>query len=165
MIKKNKLVGVVSFVFAASFFLSNDVFPQKSKAQRPNIILIMADDLGYSDIGSYVGKSLVPVLTGITSEVDRNEPIFWERAGNRAVRKGKWKLVSDFAKNKWELYDLEKDRGETTDVASENLVVVRELAADYQQWASRTGVVDFETIKPQNPIRPGVEKKKTGDLN
>jgi arylsulfatase len=114
---------------------------------------------------SLVGKSLVPVLSGNASEVDRSEPIFWERAGNRAVRKGKWKLVSDFEKNKWELYDMEKDRGETTDVASENLLVVRELAFDYQQWASRTGVVDFETIKPQNPIRPAMEKKKTGELN
>ncbi|HKZ36317.1 MAG TPA: arylsulfatase [Chryseolinea sp.] len=114
---------------------------------------------------SLVGKSLVPVLRGNAPEVNRNEPVFWERAGNRAVRKGKWKLVSDFEKNKWELYDMEKDRGETTDVASENLLVVRELAFDYQQWASRTGVVDFETIKPQNPIRPAMEKKKTGEIN
>jgi arylsulfatase A-like enzyme len=106
-----------------------------------------------------VGKSLVPVLTGVTTEVNRNEPIFWERAGNRAVRKGKWKLVSDFEKNKWELYDLEKDRGEVTDLAKENPQVVRELASDYQQWAARTGVVEYETVKP-NETTPVVEKKK-----
>jgi arylsulfatase A-like enzyme len=110
---------------------------------------------------SLVGKSLLPVLTGVTGEVNRNEPIFWERAGNRAVRKGKWKLVSDFDKNKWELYDLEKDRGETTDVAQENSQVVRELAADYQQWAARTGVVEYETIKPKNEITPVANQKKS----
>jgi arylsulfatase len=109
---------------------------------------------------SLVGKSLVPVLSGVAAEVNRNEPIFWERAGNKAVRKGKWKLVSDYEKAKWELYDLENDRGETVDVAAQNPQVVRELAFDYQQWAARTGVVDYETIKPQNPIAPVGEKKK-----
>jgi arylsulfatase len=111
------------------------------------------------------GRSLLPVLTGLASEVDRSEPIFWERAGNRAVRKGKWKLVSDFEKNEWELYDLEKDRGETTDVAPANPEVVKKLDADYKQWAIQTGVVDFQTIKPRNGPRPGVEKKKTTQLN
>jgi arylsulfatase len=109
---------------------------------------------------SLVGKSLVPVITGLASEVNRNEPIFWERAGNRAVRKGKWKLVSDFEKAKWELYDLDKDRGETTDVSLQNPQVVRELAFDYQQWAARTGVVEYETVKPENEITPVNEKKK-----
>jgi arylsulfatase A-like enzyme len=95
-----------------------------------------------------VGKSLLPVLTGTSEHVNRNEPIFWERAGNRAVRKGKWKLVSDYEKNKWELYDLDTDRGETTDVAAQNPDVVRELSADYIQWAARTGVVEYDVVKP-----------------
>lgn len=104
-------------------------------------------------------KSLVPVLSGIVGEVNRNEPIFWERAGNRAVRKGKWKLVSDYEKKKWQLYDIEKDRGETTDLATQNPEIVRELSFDYQQWAVRTGVVDFETIQPQDAITPVIGKK------
>jgi arylsulfatase A-like enzyme len=106
------------------------------------------------------GKSLIPVLTGVTTEVNRNEPIFWERAGNRAVRKGKWKLVSDYEKNKWELYDLEKDRGETTDVANENPQIVRELSFDYVQWSARTGVVEYETVKPKTPQTQSTDKPK-----
>jgi arylsulfatase A-like enzyme len=120
--------------------------------------------LNFNGITSYglPGRTLVPVLTGAASEVNRNQPIFWEWAGKRAVRKGKWKLVSDFEKKKWELYNLEKDRGETNDLAAENPQVVRELASDYQQWAARTGVVEYETIQPQNTIAPSVEKKKVG---
>jgi arylsulfatase A-like enzyme len=106
------------------------------------------------------GKSLVPVLSGIVTEVNRNEPIFWERAGNRAVRKGKWKLVSDYEKKKWELYDLEKDRGETTDVAAEFPAVVRELSFDYIQWSARTGVVEYETLEERAPQRNSQEKPK-----
>jgi arylsulfatase A-like enzyme len=66
------------------------------------------------------GKSLLPVLFGNDNELKRDEPLFWERAGNRAVRSGKWKLVSTWPGYNWELYDLETDRGETTNVARQN---------------------------------------------
>lgn len=101
-----------------------------------------------------VGKSLVPVLTGSANVVNRNEPIFWERAGNRAVRQGKWKLVSDYEKKKWELYDVEVDRGETNDLAEQHPEIVRELSFAYQQWAVRTGVVDYDLVKPQQGNAP-----------
>ncbi|SHH37356.1 arylsulfatase [Chryseolinea serpens] len=103
-----------------------------------------------------VGKSLAPVLFGQATEVNRGEPLFWERAGNRAVHKGKWKLVSTFPSYTWELYDLETDRGETTDVAAKFPAVVNELSVEYFQWAERTGVVDYDKIKPAQPMNiPG----------
>ncbi|GLU56070.1 arylsulfatase [Dyadobacter frigoris] len=97
------------------------------------------------------GKSLLPVLTGKSETVDRGEPIFWERAGNRAVRKGKWKIVSTYPAYRWELYDLEKDRSENNDLSAVNTEIVNELSADYFKWADKTGVVDYEKIKPANP--------------
>lgn len=109
------------------------------------------------------GKSLLPVLTGKANEVQRGEPIFWERAGNRAVRKGKWKIVSTYPALQWELYDIESDRGETKDVASQYPATVSELAADYFKWAERTGVVDYERIKPNGGFSiPGVPSKQAG---
>lgn len=109
-----------------------------------------------------VGKSLLPVFYGKAQEVNRGEPIFWERAGHRAVRKGKWKLVADNEK-KWELYDLETDRGETTDLASQYPDIVRELSFEYIQWSARTGVVEYETIRPQtSPVeRPQPSRQPT----
>ncbi|MBL0742699.1 arylsulfatase [Chryseolinea lacunae] len=99
-----------------------------------------------------VGKSLLPVLRGQTQEVVRGEPLFWERAGNRAVRKGKWKIVSTYPSFTWELYDLDTDRGETTDVAAKFPLVVDELSKDYFQWAERTDVVPYDKIKPTQPM-------------
>jgi arylsulfatase A-like enzyme len=96
------------------------------------------------------GKSLVPVLKGVTNEVDRGEPIFWERAGNRAVREGKWKIVSDYPSYEWELYDLEKDQGETMNLDKEFPNIVNDLSVKYFKWAEKTGVVDYEKIKPKN---------------
>ncbi|HEX8548958.1 MAG TPA: sulfatase/phosphatase domain-containing protein, partial [Cytophagaceae bacterium] len=106
------------------------------------------------------GKSLVPLLTGKVNEVNRGEPIFWERAGNRSVRKGKWKIVSTYPSYKWELYDLDADRGETKDLANKKAEVVNELSAAYVAWAEKNEVVDYDKIKPANQAIPGSEPKK-----
>ena len=105
------------------------------------------------------GKSLVPLLNGKDNEVARQEPIFWERAGNRAVRLSKWKIVSTYPAYKWELYDLEKDRGETTDLAAQYPEVVDKLSAKYFEWAKKTGVEDYDKIKPKGGFQiPGAER-------
>jgi arylsulfatase A-like enzyme len=103
------------------------------------------------------GKSLLPVLTGNGDVVSRGEPIFWERAGNRAVRKGNWKIVSTYPSYKWELYNLDTDRGETKDVSAANENIVNELSADYAGWAEKTGVVDYDKIKPVSQPGPPSE--------
>lgn len=97
------------------------------------------------------GKSLVPVLFGKQKEIERNEPLFWERAGNRAVRAGKWKLVSHWPSYNWELYDLENDRGETTNLARQHHDTVSRLSVAYFAWAKKTGVVDFATLEDKEP--------------
>lgn len=116
-------------------------------------------------VNALPGRSLLPVLTEGAKQVDRDEPLFWERAGNRAVRKGKWKLVSIYPNAGWELYDLDKDRGETTDLAAQHPEVVRDLAWEYQKWAVRTGVVDYETIKPGNVPQVDPPRNRTARNN
>ena len=41
------------------------------------------------------GKSLVPLFEGENKRIHM-EPIFWEHEGNKAVRLGKYKLVSKY---------------------------------------------------------------------
>ena len=63
--KKHLLYGIsfllVMISAAASFMLLTAGKPYKV-AQRPNIIFIMADDMGYSDIGCYGGEVNTPNL-------------------------------------------------------------------------------------------------------
>ena len=106
------------------------------------------------------GKSLLPVLIDGASEVNRGAPIFWERAGNRAVREGKWKLVSISPSYQWELYNLENDRGETNNLAQQNPGIVNDLSAKYFDWADKTGVVEYSKFKQKNELIPGVAAKK-----
>lgn len=82
------------------------------------------------------GRSLVPVFHGGTVK-DRGM-LFWEHEGNCAVRDSNWKLVSAFP-NTWELYDMQADRTELTNLADAEPDRVARLASAYRSWAQRVG--------------------------
>ena len=83
------------------------------------------------------GVSLRPALAG--RALARMQPLFWEHEGNRAVRSGKWKLVSTYPKE-WELYDMTADRVERNDLAARRPDLVRTLATAWDAWAARANV-------------------------
>ncbi|KGE86242.1 MAG: arylsulfatase [Phaeodactylibacter xiamenensis] len=85
------------------------------------------------------GKSFVNLLRGESRE--GHETLFWEHRGNRAVRKGPWKLVSAYPEDQWALYHIPEDRTEQNDLSSRYPEKVEELKADYRKWASQVGVV------------------------
>lgn len=91
------------------------------------------------------GMSLVPVFDNKPSE---HKTLFWEHEGNRAVRKGKWKLVSEFPEG-WELYDLEADRTELNNLAGEYPDKVKELEKLHNDWAKRCNVVPWSEMEIQ----------------
>ncbi len=84
-----------------------------------------------------VGKSLLPIFQGKTRE--GHEVLYWEHMKNKAIRKGKWKLVST-SNGQWELYNVEIDRTETNNLAEQYPEVVDELKALFQDWAEKIGV-------------------------
>lgn len=90
------------------------------------------------------GTSLLPLFKG--KKWERKDAIFFEHEGNRAVRLGDWKLVSEYPQNHWQLYNLKADRSELNDLSSQYPQKVKELAALYEEWASRAGVVPFAQL-------------------
>lgn len=102
-----------------------------------------------SKIQPMEGISLMPALKG--KAFKRQEPLFWEHEGNRAVRDGDWKLVSAYDNvagkfKAWELYNLRDDRSELKNLASENAEITSKLEKEYNIWANRVGVIPRETI-------------------
>jgi arylsulfatase A-like enzyme len=86
------------------------------------------------------GVSLAPAFTG--QPIARAQPLFWEHEGNRAIRSGDWKLVSKNSGG-WELYDLAFDRTEMHDLAAQEPARVKEMAAQWEAWAERVGVLPW----------------------
>jgi arylsulfatase len=93
------------------------------------------------------GVSLAPAFEGMSFK--RNQPIFWEHEGNRAIRVGKWKLVSRVKRNsrfteededQWELYDMDTDRTEMQNLTDQYPERVQEMAALWETWAARSNV-------------------------
>ena len=93
-----------------------------------------------SEILPMEGKSLFPAF--------KNKPldhgaIYFEHEGNRAIRRGKWKLVAATNKGPWELYDLEADRTEIDNLAGKFPNLVKQMTAMWQSWAERTNVLPW----------------------
>lgn len=88
------------------------------------------------------GKSLVPTFENRRRRSITHDALYWEHEGNRAVHQGKWKLVADY-NQPWQLYNLEVDRTEQHDLASDNPAKVKRLAAMYDAWAQRANVASW----------------------
>ncbi len=91
------------------------------------------------------GISLTPTFKNKSLE---ERAIFWEHEGNKAVRRGNYKLVSKWDKNaeyNWELYDMDTDRSETHDLATQMPNKAKELEALWKSWAKKVGVRSWDT--------------------
>ncbi len=106
------------------------------------------DAAGATYPGEHGGKPITPIEGESFLRViderrwSREKPIFWEHEGSRAVRVGSWKLVSEVG-GKWELYEMDEDRTELTDLADRNRPKAEELSKMYDEWAERSGVVPW----------------------
>lgn len=96
---------------------------------------------GGHPIDPYEGESLVASFSD--ASLEREGRLFFEHLGRRAVRDGKWKLVTSQPgkDGRWELYDMQADRVESTDLAGEHPERVNVLADQWQQWAERANVL------------------------
>jgi len=83
------------------------------------------------------GTSLVPIFRGETRQSPAT--LCWSAPRNRAIREGRWKLVTATRDGPWELYDLEDDGTETTDVAANHPERVAVLAERFEAWRLRVG--------------------------
>jgi arylsulfatase len=88
-----------------------------------------------TEITPLEGVSLAPAFAG--QRLDRTAPIFFEHEGNRALRDGKWKLVAKGPLGPWELYDMERDRTELHDLASQEPERTARMAAEWEAMAKR----------------------------
>jgi len=88
----------------------------------------------------------ISLLPSFDEEINPDRFLFWEHESNKAIRKGKWKLVHkalrmDKGMNEptpyqdWELFDMEKDRTETNNLASSMPDLVKELADAWERIA------------------------------
>ncbi len=64
------IVGIVVAICLTASACERQQAPAQDKAppKRPNVLLIVADDMGYSDIGAFGGEIATPTLDRLASE-------------------------------------------------------------------------------------------------
>ena len=100
------------------------------------------------------GLSFLPVLTG--GQQEEHEYLYWEHGPRQALRTGQWKGLRRHLKKgdtSIELFDLEADPGETTDVAESNPEVVDRIRSFMDEAHVPSEVFPLATIDttPSNP--------------
>ena len=95
----------------------------------------------------------------------RKKDMFWEYGRNDfafnypqeenykspilAIRSGKWKLLVDYYKNNVELYDMEKDKFETENVAKQHKELVSQLKEKLVTWRMYMPVLTPNRVSPK----------------
>ena len=83
------------------------------------------------------GRSLLPVFQG--KQRDEHEELCWSVPHHHAIRVGQWKAIRPRAGGSWQLFDLDQDGTETTDLALSEPERVKQLADRFEAWRKRVG--------------------------
>ncbi len=114
------------------------------------------------------GISLSGLLTGAATLPERalfwHQPHYTNQGGKPAgaIRSGKWKLVENFEDGSAELYDLETDPGEKTDLGSKEPKRVAELRGQLAAWRQSVGA---QENLPNSNFDPAAHRRLYADTD
>ncbi|MEO1528167.1 MAG: sulfatase-like hydrolase/transferase [Planctomycetota bacterium] len=115
---------------------------------------------GVSSEADYDGETLAATLLGQSDE-SRESPIFFRRPPDRenayelkslpdlAVRRGKWKFLCEYDASRPQLYDIERDLGESNNLADQHPDVVQSLTRELLTWHRSMPPDNGPTYKPR----------------
>jgi len=103
-------------------------------------LINLSFDHSNGNFHKFTGQSLLPYLN---EKKTQDYAVAWELHGNRAVRKGDWKILWNFndQDKKWELYNLKNDPGETTDVSLNHSKILADLENDWKSYVIENNIL------------------------
>jgi arylsulfatase len=92
-----------------------------------------------------IGFSLLPILQGGAASIRTDQGIGYELFEMKAYIRGNWKILrlpEPMGTGNWQLYDLDKDPGETNDLSAQHPDLVNQLVAAWNDYAKQNAVHD-----------------------
>ncbi len=117
---------------------------------QPDVLPTLAELTGAKTPDDIDGLSFLPELIGSRAagrKQQKHEFLYWEFGSQTAVRMGKWKAIQPKKNAAWQLYDLNADLSETTDIAAKH----PDILARMKEFAE----------KSHEPVRPGTFTTRT----
>lgn len=99
------------------------------------------------NIHTYIGKSITSILKGDSVSVRTTEGMGWELFEMKAYISGNWKILrlpKPMGTGEWQLYDIEKDPAETTDLSAQFPEIKEQLIQGWNEYAKRNEVHDHQ---------------------
>jgi len=114
-----------------------------------DLLPTVLDYLGLADkeIADSPGRSFAPALKG--ESIEWKDEVFFEYITTRVVQTGKWKYTKRFADGPMELYDMENDPGETTNLAGDEsrAAIAADLDARLERFFATYADPEFDVWK------------------
>jgi arylsulfatase A-like enzyme len=98
-----------------------------------------------NELHPLIGKSLIPVLNGDSATVHTNDGMGWELFEMKAYIKNNYKILRlpvPFGTGQWQLFNLENDPGETTDLSDKFPEIKNDLIKSWDAYAKHNNVYD-----------------------
>jgi arylsulfatase A-like enzyme len=120
------------------------------------------DSVDGDPLPAMIGHSWTDVLAGAADSPRTDDDYMgWELFGNRAIRRGDWKLRwqwKPFGTGDWELFNLADDPGERIDLATSKPEMLHEMYGLWEEYVAANNVIlpsrsVFETLEDQLPPR------------
>ena len=132
-------------------------WPGKVRANRvsellfyqPDVLPTLAELTGAEPPADIDGLSILPEILGEEATghaQEMHEYLYWEYGRQVAVRDSKWKAIQPRKDRPWELYDVEKDISETTNVADQHPNVLQSM----KKFAAES----------HTPVQPGTFRQR-----
>ena len=174
MTRIQKLAGIGALAVA---FSSGTL--SAATAVKPNIIVILADDLGYSDTEPFGGEIQTPNISSLAKEGIRFTQfyncakcspsraslltgLYPQQVGmtalpKRAAKGGKMDRMT--SRQSWELFNMRVDPSEVHNLAASKPELVQTLNAKWNAWAERVHA-DAESQTETNGKKTGGKQKE-----
>ncbi len=81
------------------------------------------------------GKSLLPLFQG--HQRQEHKAIYWNVPRHQAIRMGQWKAIRPKKDGQWQLFNLELDGTETTDLAERESDRLKKMVSQFETWHKR----------------------------
>ena len=111
----------------------------------PTFMELAGEGVSYPKyLPSLDGISLTPTFAG--KKLEREKPLFFQYGGWNVLRENQWKLVQRNQED-WQLYNLDRDRTETSNLADQFPDRVKQMIRAWQSWATEIGIGNEKSKK------------------